>query len=145
MSSSTHTSRAAALTKIVEAEIAFAALLTDEERLLTGNDCSDGTGPLSDACFSLWSRLQDLKESAQEAADRGEPYPVSFAKEQWLDMIATYAGIILRRFAAGELLLDSEGVTAKCRDQIDGIRKNLEIIYGSKLARLEARKEVDFS
>jgi hypothetical protein len=135
--------RYAALTKILEIELAFVELLPEEEIMLTGNDGSDGTGPIKDVCFSLWDRLGGLQSESKELAMRGDGLSIQFAKELWLDEIATYCGIISRRFAAGELLLDSEPVTARLREQLAGLHDQLAVIYGPKLAALEARMTVD--
>ena len=126
--SSVFKKRQRALGQLLKCDFSFAALLDAGERLLDWNDCATLDGPLNEVCFSLWNRLQDLKDSAEEAGSSGEPYPVQFAKEQWLDLIAAYAGTALRRIQAGELLMESEGVTAKFLEEVRAVREHLRVI-----------------
>jgi hypothetical protein len=135
----------AALAKLTAFEFSFPQLLTASEVLVGLNDCDPGTGPLPDVCLSFWSRLGDLAESAKEAADEGEVYTVSWAKQQWLDVIVQYRGIILRRVEAGEQLFESEGATAKFREEAAQFRQLLRVIYDeARLAQLESSEVAEW-
>jgi hypothetical protein len=141
---STKKLRPAALDPILAFQFSFPQLITQSEAFFELDDCADGTGPLIDTCFTLSSRLADLKEHAESFEEEGEAYTLPFAKETWLDMIVTLCGIITRRVNKGEQLFESEAANAKLREELGSLRAFLIGIYSTKtLAKLEAMERLD--
>ena len=121
---------ATALTRLLHFAFSFESLVSTNEAMVSLDDHAGFDGPLCDVCFSMISRMDDLRESAEIAQARGKRYSPSAAKSEWVDTIAEYAVAIRVRISHGEKLLDSESSTIPLAWELDRLFGALETLVG---------------
>jgi hypothetical protein len=122
---------ATALTRLLNFAFSFETLVSTNEAIASLDGHASFDAPLRDVCFSMVSRMDDLRDSAEKAQARGRSYSPAAAKTDWVQTIAEYAVAIRVRIVRGEKLLNSESVTIPLSWELDRLFGALEALVGS--------------